>query len=188
MLKEENSREDGAEETDRKGAGGRKGKGAPKDPQARRGAGCVRVLLLCACWPHVPQQNAHGTERLDVSKRLRPADLTLPSDQRSRCQTPPPNRDVFRGFSGGLWGDATFLDRPRKVSAWMALVMNQRLESFLFNSNFDKHAFSRLTSLEREHAALNSELPEIKQKRKKKIKTPCATRHETMFPPLLPRF
>lgn len=101
---------------------------------------------------------------------------------------PDPDRDAFRGFSGGLWGDATFLDRPRKVSAWMALVMNQRLESFLFDSNFDKHAFSRLTSLEREHAALNSELPEIKQKGEKKIKTPCATRNETMFPPLLPRF
>lgn len=52
----------------------------------------------------------------------------------------------------------------------MAPVMSQHLESFLFNSNFDKHALSRLTSLELEHTALNSELPEIKQKGGKKKK------------------
>lgn len=164
MLKEENSREDGAEETDRKGAGGRKEKkkkGLRRIPRLGGELGACAFLLLRACWPHVPQQNAHGTERLDASKRLRPADPT--SAPAVSPPPTPPDRDAFRGFSGGLWGDATSLDRPQKISAWMALVMNQRLESFLFNSNFDKHAFRGLTSLEREHAALNYELPEIKQ-------------------------
>lgn len=146
MLKEEKSREDGAEETDRKGAGGKR---APKDPQATRGAGCVRGCFLhvcvcvCArvgvCWPHVPRQDAHGNKRLDPSKHLRPTDLIPPPDPTPAVSTAT-GRDVFRG----LWG--FFLNEPQKVSAWLVPVMKQRLQSFLFNSNFDKHALSRLTS------------------------------------------
>lgn len=43
----------------------------------------VRVRLcarVCVCWPHVPQQDAHGNEKLDTSKHLQATDLILPSD------------------------------------------------------------------------------------------------------------
>lgn len=58
---------------------------------------CARV---CVCWPHVPQQDAHGNERLDTSKHLRPTDLIPPSDQHSRCQPPTAMRSGAVGDCG----------------------------------------------------------------------------------------
>lgn len=124
MLQEENSREDGAEETDRKGAGGRKEKkGLRRIPRLDGELGACAFLLLRACWPHVPQQNAHGTERLDASKRLRPADLTPPSDQRSRCQPPRPTPQRVQGLFKGDCGvtQLFWIGRGRFLLGWLWL-------------------------------------------------------------------
>lgn len=106
MQTEENSSEDGAEETDRKGAGEGKKKRAPKDPEARRGAG-----FLCTC-ARVWATRSLNRARMAPRGSIRPnvSDPLISRRRRTRAPSvsptpaPPcsPDRDALRGFSGGI--------------------------------------------------------------------------------------
>lgn len=136
----------------------------------------MRACFLCVC-VHVFVCVGHMfLHRMHMATRgsIRPNIYDPLISSRRPTSTPAvstaTDRGTFRGC-GDCGGDATLLNEPQKVSAWMVPVMNQRLQSFLFNSNFDKHALSRLTSLTGTRCA-ELRLPRNKTKEEKKSKPP----------------